>query len=130
MAIQVLYDGGCRFCRVATAMLLAWDRRGRLEAMPLQDPRAGELLGRMSMRERLGAVRVIDDGGRLHSGGHALPVLFDELPAGEPMAWLARRVQPLTDRAYKAVDEMRPSLNKVLPERLALAADRLIARKG
>ena len=33
----VLYDGDCGFCKWSLAKLLAWDRRGALRPLPLQD---------------------------------------------------------------------------------------------
>ena len=46
----LLYDRECGFCRSSLELVLAWDRRGRLRPVALQDPEADRAAGRSRSR--------------------------------------------------------------------------------
>ncbi len=75
MAVTILWDGDCGFCRRAVQWALKRDRSGRLEAVPWQQapsPPMDEVLSRACAR----AVHVVrEDGSRLRAGRACLFVL-------------------------------------------------------
>jgi predicted DCC family thiol-disulfide oxidoreductase YuxK len=96
----VLYDEDCGFCRWATGKLMAWDRRGRLRAVPLQDAEAGRLLPGMDAERRLASWHLVTPDGRVRSAGWAVAPLLRLLPAGTPLAVMAETFPRATDRLY------------------------------
>ena len=78
----VLYDADCGFCTWALALLLRWDRRGRLAPVALQEARAAELLGGLSAEERMASWHLVAPDGARTSAGAALPEALALLPGG------------------------------------------------
>ena len=111
----VIYDGACGFCRRWVARLQRWDRKGRLDYLPLQDPRAEEVSGRR--RAALAdAAHVVLPSGETLAGAAAFRAVCAFLPGGAvPRAvlglpgalsvaervyrWIARRWGPVGARA-------------------------------
>jgi predicted DCC family thiol-disulfide oxidoreductase YuxK len=108
--LLLLYDEDCGFCRWSLDKILAWDRAGRIRPVPLQDPEADRLLGDMSPEAKMGSWHLVTPDGRVHSAGAAAAPLADVLPAGAPIAALARALPGVTERAYDLVARNRDRL--------------------
>lgn len=77
----------------------------------------------MTAARRRGTWHLVDaDGGRVVSGGAAIPPVLDLLPGGRPLAATAARFPRLTDRAYRWVADHRRMLGRLLGQR-ACAVD-------
>jgi predicted DCC family thiol-disulfide oxidoreductase YuxK len=117
----ILFDSDCGFCRWSLSKILAWDWAGRLRPLALQTSEADELLSEIDPVRKMVSWHLIV-GGRIHSGGEAVSQLARLLPAGTPIAWLARTFPRTTDRAYWWVARHRDRLGSVLGEQ-ACAVD-------
>jgi predicted DCC family thiol-disulfide oxidoreductase YuxK len=126
----VLYDAACGFCRVSVAALMSWDRAGRLRFVAIESAQGARLLAALTPPERLRSAHTIDRDGRLRSAGAAAPALLAELPAGRPLAWLARRAPAATELAYRAVTAARPLLGRAIFPSVRRAADERIAGRA
>ncbi len=113
----LLYDRDCGFCRWATGKLLAWDRRGRLRAVPLADPEAERLLPGMDRERRMASWHLVAADGRVRSAGRAVAPLLRLLPAGTPLAALAETFPGITDRLYDWTSGHRGRLGAFLGQR-------------
>jgi predicted DCC family thiol-disulfide oxidoreductase YuxK len=127
---KIFYDAECGFCRAATGLVLAWDRRGRLRPVPLQDPAAAGLLGGLTELERMASAHLVTPRGERSSGGDAIAPLLDQLPRGARLAALSRRFPGQCRGAYAFVAARRNQLIKVVPAAARRAADRTIERRG
>jgi predicted DCC family thiol-disulfide oxidoreductase YuxK len=107
---RILYDPDCGFCRWTLAWVLRWDRRRRLEPVPIERP------------EDLDSWH-FERGGRRWSGGMAFAPLLEELPGGRLLAPLARRLEWLLVPGYQWVAEHRSALSKLVPARSKGRAD-------
>jgi predicted DCC family thiol-disulfide oxidoreductase YuxK len=103
----ILFDSRCSFCRRSVSRLLAWDRRGRLRPVALQDPEADELLGGMDAEQKMASWHLVTADGRVYSAGAAFPPLLRLLPGGRPLAAVAAAFPGLTERAYRYVARTR-----------------------
>jgi predicted DCC family thiol-disulfide oxidoreductase YuxK len=126
----VLYDGDCGFCKVMLAVLLRWDRAHRLRAAPIQSAQGGQLLGDMPSQDRLKSWHLIDEGGALHSGGAAIPLVLSALPRAGPLAHVASRIPRATSRTYGWVAAHRVLLGRLLGTRSRAWAARVIAERS
>lgn len=113
----ILYDADCGFCRWSTERILAWDRRGWLRPVALQDPEADELLPGMSEERKMGSWHLVTADGEVYSGGDAVPELLRLLPGGTRLASLAAAAPGLTDSAYDLVSRHRDRLARLLGKR-------------
>jgi predicted DCC family thiol-disulfide oxidoreductase YuxK len=112
----LLYDSECCFCRWATAKVLAWDRRGRLRAVRLQDREAQRLLPRMNEEARMASWHLVTPDGKVRSAGAAAGPLFRLLPGGRVLAAVASAFPRTTERAYQWVARNRDRLARRLGE--------------
>jgi predicted DCC family thiol-disulfide oxidoreductase YuxK len=120
---SILYDADCGLCRWSLAQLLRLDRRNCLRPVPLQQPEADTLLSGMSRDERMASWHLVDDDGRVHSGGDALAPLLRLLPGGRPFAAaLAALPAAVGDVAYRTVAGRRSSLGRLIPAASAARA--------
>jgi len=110
----LLYDADCGFCRWSLAKILRWDTRGRIRPVPLQDPEADELLGDMDEERKMASWHLVTPDGRVYSAGDAVPPLAAALPAGAPVAALARAFPGTTGRVYSWVADHRDQLGRRL----------------
>ncbi len=106
----LLYDADCGFCRWSLAKILRWDTRGAVRPLPLRDPQAEELLSGMDEEHRMASWHLVTPDGRVYSGGDAVPQLAGLLPAGAPVAGLARTFPSTTRRLYRWVANHREEL--------------------
>lgn len=128
MTAIALYDAECPFCRSSMALLLAWDRRRRLEPVALQTPRAAQLLARMSEEERMESWHLIENG-KVRSAGAAFPPMMRLMRGGRLPARLAELSPRFTQAAYEWVSEHKATLAKGIPEAVRRRADRLILER-
>ena len=112
----LLYDADCGFCRWSASKILAWDRRGRLRAIPLRGAEADALLPGVDRERRFASWHLVT-GDAIHSGGAAVAPLARLLPAGAPIAVVAEFAPALTERAYRWVADHRQRLGRALGER-------------
>jgi predicted DCC family thiol-disulfide oxidoreductase YuxK len=110
----LLYDRDCGFCRWSLGVVLAWDRRGRLRGVALQDPEAEMLLADLDREERMASWHLITPDGSRSSAGAALAPLLRRLPGGGPAASLAERFPALAEAGYGAVADHRVGLHRLI----------------
>ncbi len=113
----LLYDRDCGFCRWSLQKLLAWDRRGRLKPVALQDLEAKRLLADLDERRRMDSWHLVTSGGQVVSAGAAVPDLLRLLPGGRPFAMLAAAFPRVTDAAYALIARHRSLLGRVMTTR-------------
>lgn len=118
----LLYDSDCGFCRWCADKVLAWDRRGLLRPLALQDPEADAVLGGMDPAVKMDSWHLAMPDGRVYSGGAAASRLLRLLPGGRPLAALLSLSPPLTDRAYRVVARNRDRFGRLVGEQ-ACAVD-------
>jgi predicted DCC family thiol-disulfide oxidoreductase YuxK len=109
---QLVYDPDCGFCRVCVAVLLRWDRHGRLRPVPGQG---------------LDSWRLGLPDGSVRSAGAAFPPLFRLLPGGAPLARLSERFPGASERGYRLVADHRGAIGTLLPGAARRWADRVIS---
>ncbi len=110
----VLYDDDCGFCRWSADKLRRWDRHGRLRFAAIQSATGQRSLSDLAPDERLDSWHVITPDGRRHSSGAAVGPALEGLPAGRPLARLAKVAPPVTEAAYRAVAKRRTSIGRLL----------------
>jgi predicted DCC family thiol-disulfide oxidoreductase YuxK len=125
---SVLYDAGCGFCTWAVAVLLAWDRGGRLRPCAIQSPDGARLLGDLDPEARLVSWHLVSPTGERRSGGAALAPLLGLLPGGAPAAALAAAAPALGEGAYRRVADHRSALSRLLPARAKRRAQASVRR--
>jgi predicted DCC family thiol-disulfide oxidoreductase YuxK len=124
-ALIILYDRDCGFCTWSLAKLLAWDRRGRLYPVALQDPEADRLLAGMDAECRMASWHLVEPGGRVCSAGAAIAPLISRLPGGAPIGALARAFPRVVERGYRWVAGHRSLFGRLLH---SLAGARAVER--
>jgi len=109
----LLYDGRCGFCGCAARLIATWDRRRRLRFLTLDDPDAVAMLRGMLVERQAASWHLVTEDGHVHSGGDAVAPLMDLLPAGSPLATVARQLPGPTDAGYRLVARHRGSLSRL-----------------
>jgi predicted DCC family thiol-disulfide oxidoreductase YuxK len=100
----LLYDEDCSFCTWAVGKVLAWDRHGRVRAVPIQGAVGDRLLAEVPPEKRLDSWHLVTPSGRILSGGaDATQELARVLPGGRPLAALFQAFPGATERAYRWV---------------------------
>jgi predicted DCC family thiol-disulfide oxidoreductase YuxK len=110
----LLYDADCGFCRWCVAKVLSWDRRGRLQPVAIQDPRADPLLAGVPPATRMGSWHLASADGRLRSAGAAVAPLLRSLPGGRLPAALAGAAPRATRRLYRLGADRRAALGRLV----------------
>jgi predicted DCC family thiol-disulfide oxidoreductase YuxK len=127
----ILYDVDCGFCRWVLGVLLAWDRRRALRPVAIQDEEGQRLLARLPEERRLASWHLAFPDGRLESAGPALAPLFRLLPAGAPVALVARLLGPVTNWSYDTLAAKRAVPGRMLPAgAIRRATERIRARSA
>ena len=125
----ILYDADCGFCRVLLAATLAWDRRGSLKPVAIQSREGAALLGELDEEERMASWHLAPPGGPV-SAGAAFPLVFRELPGGEPLARLSERFPGASQRGYEWVAHNRSTLSKLVPAAVKRHADGVVRHRS
>ena len=111
----VLYDADCGLCTWAVAVLLAWDRRGRLRPGAIQGADGERLLADLDPDARLASWHLVAPAGERSSGGAALAPLLRLLPGAGPVATAAGAAPNVSDRVYGWVVHHRAGLSRLIP---------------
>jgi predicted DCC family thiol-disulfide oxidoreductase YuxK len=115
-AATLFYDSDCGLCRWTAAKVAAWDRRGAVRLVPLQDrAESDRLLGAMDEPARMASWHLVTPSGEVRSAGRGVAPLLRLLPGGGPPARLVAAIQPLTDRAYRFVAANRSGFGRLIP---------------
>jgi predicted DCC family thiol-disulfide oxidoreductase YuxK len=140
-AHPILYDPDCGFCRVCVAVVLRWDREGRLRPVALGTEEANTMLADMPEAEQMASWHLVDAGWatnvaetapiathpKVRSAGAAFSPLFRLLPGGAPLALLAERFPGASERGYRWVADHRTGFGRLLPAAVKRWADRVIS---
>jgi predicted DCC family thiol-disulfide oxidoreductase YuxK len=140
-AHPILYDPDCGFCRVCVALVLSWDREGRLRPVALGTEESTTMLAGMPEAEQMASWHLVEPGWQRNgaesatildhpevwSGGAAFSPLFRLLPAGAPLARVTDRFPGASDRAYRWVADHRSAFGRLLPAAVKRWADRVIS---
>jgi len=115
----LLYDGQCRFCRAAAALVRRWSR-GCLAILPFTHPAAESVLEAIPFERRLSSIHVAQPDGTVESGGRAVTTLLETLPGAGVLTRAARRwrrVQSAIDAVYEWVSRHRGTFGRFVPDR-------------
>ena len=118
--LTMLLDGDCGFCRRSGAWVARWDRAGRIEQLPLQDPSVPARFPQLSRAALEDALHVVDTQGQSWRGAAACGQVVRILPGGALVAWLFRL--PGAEWAYAQVARRRSRRCTVPPRRPAAPA--------
>jgi predicted DCC family thiol-disulfide oxidoreductase YuxK len=129
-SVTVLYDVDCGLCRVSVALLLRWDRRGRLRPVAIQSAEGARLLAGLEPTARLATAHAVSTDGRLYSGGDAAAPIASVLPGGAPLAAVARAVPGLVRAGYGLVAGNRSRIGPLIPDAVRARAQAVIARRS
>lgn len=143
-ATPILYDPDCGFCRVCVAVVLRWDRLGRVRPVALGTEEARTLLGDMPETEQMASwhlvgprwwVSVAENATHTHhleirSAGAAFSPLLRLLPGGRPLALITEKFPDAAERAYRLVADHRTSFGRLLPDAAKRWADRVISESA
>jgi predicted DCC family thiol-disulfide oxidoreductase YuxK len=137
----ILYDPVCGFCQVCVAVVLRWDRQGRLRPVALGTEEADTLLAGMPEAEQMASWHLVDarwlgfgaenaphtNHLEIRSAGAAFSPLFRLLPGGAPLARIADRFPRASEAAYRWVADHRTAFGRPLPAAAKRWADRVIS---
>jgi predicted DCC family thiol-disulfide oxidoreductase YuxK len=110
----ILFDRDCGFCRWSLQRLLAWDRRGALKPLALQDAQAASLLASVAEQARMQSWHLVTADGRVYSAGAAAAPLLRLLPGGRPLARLAEAFPRPTAAGYRFIARHRATLGMLV----------------
>jgi len=122
----VLYDAECGFCRWAMAWAITQDRGGALIAVPIQSPLGSELLVDVLASDRLRSAHVLDEDGRLYSGGAAAAEVLSVLAPTRALGRLAHRLPRSTALVYRVCAAQRQSFGRLVGREARERADELL----
>ncbi|HEX8065268.1 MAG TPA: DCC1-like thiol-disulfide oxidoreductase family protein [Thermoleophilaceae bacterium] len=122
----VLYDRDCGFCRWTLSKLLAWDRRRRLDPVPIESAEGARLLASVPEDERPRSWHLVADGGEVRSAGAALAPMLRLLPGGAPLAAVAAALPRASEMAYRLVADRRSVLGRLVTRGAAARAARRV----
>lgn len=127
----LFYDSECGLCRWTVAKVAAWDRRGVLRLVPLQDKTTAErLLGSMDEQTRMASWHLVTADGHVRSAGRGVAPLLQFLPGGAPAARVAAAAPRLTDAVYRFVAGHRSGLGRLLTRGARDRADRRLRTRN
>jgi len=144
-AHPIVYDPDCGFCRVCVALVLSWDREGRLRPVALGTEEANTMLAGMPEAEQMASwhlaqprwqrnvaesATILDHPERdapVWSAGAAFSPLFRLLPGGGPLARLTDRFPGAANRGYRWVADRRSAFGRPIPDAVRRWADRVIS---
>lgn len=111
----VLYDADCGFCTWVVDRIAARVERGAIEIVPLQGPRADELLaGRVGEREKWESWHLVEPDGTLYSGGDAVPRVLRYVKGGRAIGRAAARFPRATAGAYRFTARNRDRFGRLV----------------
>jgi predicted DCC family thiol-disulfide oxidoreductase YuxK len=130
-AATLFYDSDCGICRWTVAKVAAWDRRGAIRLVPLQDRiTADRMLGPMTEETRMASWHLVGADGRVRSAGRGVAPLLRLLPGGPPAARIADMAPAATDALYRFVAGHRSELGRLLTRGARERAERRLRRRA
>ena len=111
----VLYDGDCGFCTWVVDKIAARVEPGAVEIVPLQAPRADEVLaGRLDERAKWESWHLVEPDGALFSGGDAIPRVLRHVRGGRFAGRVAARFPRAASALYRVAARHRDKLGRVV----------------
>ncbi len=123
----LLYDADCGWCRFSVGVVLRLDRDRRLHPVAIQSEAGQALLAALPAAERLASAHAIGPDGVIRSGGDAAPLVAERLALLVAAAPALRRFPRAARAAYRFVAGRRRALGRLVPDRAASWARRVIA---
>jgi predicted DCC family thiol-disulfide oxidoreductase YuxK len=114
----LIYDHDCGTCRVAAALVLCADRRRSLMPVALQDARIAVFLAPVPRGRWARSWHLAAPGGRVYSGGAAIPELCRLLPGFGVPGLLCGAAPDVTERVYAGLARNRRHIGPRIPGRL------------
>ena len=117
---------------MCVALVLKWDRAGRLRPVALTSNEGRELLTGMPEEERMASWHLVSPRGdrAVWSAGAAFSPLFRLLPAGAPLARLADRFPGAAQSGYRWVADHRSAFGRPIPAGVRRWVDRVISERS
>jgi len=128
--VVLFYDEDCGFCRWTLGLLLSWDRGRRLRPATIQGAEGRRELAAIDPVTRLESAHALLPDGRILSGGAAFDHVAAQLPAGAPLAALARAFPGAADHGYRSVAGRRSAIGPRVPRGWIAWGDRVIASRS
>lgn len=111
----MLYDADCGFCTWVVDRLAGRVAPGAVEIVPLQAPRADDLLaGRIDEEAKWASWHLVEPDGALYSGGDAVPRVLRHVRGGRLAGRIAARLPRTTAAAYRVTARNRDRLGRVV----------------
>ncbi|MDQ3953246.1 MAG: DUF393 domain-containing protein [Actinomycetota bacterium] len=111
----VLYDADCGFCTWVVDKIAARVEAGAVEIVPLQAPRADELLAdRLDEQAKWDSWHLVEAGGALFSGGEAIPRVLRHVRGGRFAGRVAARFPRAASALYRVAARHRDKLGRVV----------------
>jgi predicted DCC family thiol-disulfide oxidoreductase YuxK len=76
LSFYLIYDSRCSYCRLFKAFVAALDPKGHLTFLSLTDLESRNLLQSMDEMKAKASFHLVDEEGKIKSGGKALPILL------------------------------------------------------
>lgn len=112
---SVLFDDECSLCTFQSRLLSRLDWRGRLQLLPLSDPKARTLVPHLSREDLQEAIHCISSEGTIYRGARALRFIGLHLPALFPLSlllWIPGVIL-LAEIVYRWISKNRYLLSKL-----------------
>ncbi|HEX8206122.1 MAG TPA: DCC1-like thiol-disulfide oxidoreductase family protein [Solirubrobacteraceae bacterium] len=119
---RLFYDSACGVCVWIIALVARRAPRGAFVLAPLDGPVADAALAGLDREARYASWHVVDEAGRLHSGGAALAFVAARMPGGRAVAALLRATPRLTERGYVLAARRRGVWSRLVPSRAVARA--------
>lgn len=105
----LIYDGACSMCMRWMGRVRVWDREGRIEMLPLQDPSVASRFPMLDPDELMEAMHLIEPSGQITAGAEAAERLLRILPLGGLLGVLFHLpfARPIADRVYRRIAASR-----------------------
>lgn len=111
----VLYDADCGFCTWVVDKIAGRVEAGAVEIVPLQAPRADELLaGRVDEQAKWDSWHLVEPDGALFSGGDAIPRVLRHVRGGRFAGRVAARFPRAASALYRLAARHRDKLGRVV----------------
>src|SRR5260370_29696272 len=114
--LTVIYDRQCEICLAAVSWIGVLDRRGSVRCIAAQDGPLTAIHPALSLTACLSELHVVDAGGRIDVGWHAVARISRAIPAIRPLAALDRSAvtRAAADGAYRCISASRHQLSACL----------------
>ena len=125
--VTLFYDAGCGVCSWLALRAVRGARARAVSAVPIDSPEAELPLGALSHEARWSSWHLLEEDGRLHSGGAAAPVLLRRLRYTRALVAPLEASPSLTERLYRLGARTRSLWGRLVPRRSVAQARRELA---